>query len=79
MVYRGRQVLQLIKQKLTLVIPNFPQSFKLHCDASKVRIRVVLSQNFRPVAYYSEKLNGAKLQYRTYDMEFYAILQVLKH
>lgn len=53
---------QLIKQKLTtapiLVVPDFTQPFELHCDALKVGIDGVLSQNNRPVAYFSEKLSG---------------------
>ena len=70
------QSFELIKQKLTsalvLVLPDFSQPFELHCDASKVGIGivVVLSQNSQPVAYYSEKLNGANVRYSTYDVEF---------
>jgi hypothetical protein len=30
------------------------------------------------VAYYSEKLDDAKMKYYTYDKEFYAVIQVLK-
>ncbi|XP_076913571.1 uncharacterized protein LOC143572239 [Bidens hawaiensis] len=33
----------------------------------------------RPVAYFSEKLTGAKLRYSTYDIEFYAVVQAVKH
>ena len=29
--------------------------------------------------FFSEKLNGAKLKYSTYDLEFYAIVQSIKH
>lgn len=64
----------LIKNKLTsapiLVLPNFSQTFELHCDASKLGIRAVLSQQGRPIAYFSEKMVGAKGRYSTYDVEF---------
>ena len=31
------------------------------------------------MAYFSEKLTGARSRYSTYDMEFYAIIQAIKH
>jgi hypothetical protein len=31
------------------------------------------------VAYFSEKLKSAQLNYSTYDIEFYALVQSLKH
>ena len=73
----------LIKHKLTsapiLILPDFTQTFELHCDASKLGIGAVLSQQGKPVAYYSEKLSGARGRYSTYDVEFYAIVQAIKH
>lgn len=72
---------KLIKEKLTtslvLALSDFSQPFKLQYDTSKVRVGVVLSQGGRPVAYFSKKLSGSKLNYNTY--EFYAVVQALKH
>lgn len=64
------QAFTLIKEKLTTApiffLPDFSITFELHCDASKLGIGAVLSQNSRPVVYYSEKLSGARGRYSTY-------------
>ena len=37
-------------------------------------------QEGKPIAYFSEKLNGAKLNYPVYDKELYArVLEVWQH
>src|SRR3954464_16021305 len=38
----------------------------------------VLMQDRRPVAYFSEKLSGAQLNYPIYDKELYALIRVLQ-
>jgi hypothetical protein len=41
-------------------------------------IGAVLMQDRRPIAYFSEKLNGAALNYLTYDKELYALVSTLE-
>jgi hypothetical protein len=72
----------LLRQKIieqpVLVLPDFQKTFQVKCDVSGYAVGGVLSQDDRPVAYYSEKLEDAKLKYSTYDKEFYAVIQALK-
>ena len=64
--YEATKAFELIKTRLTialiLVLPDFHQPFELHSDASKVGIGAVLSQNSKPVGYFSEKLSSSRLQ-----------------
>jgi hypothetical protein len=72
----------LLKKNITeqpiLVLSDFSKTFQVRCDVSGFVIEVVLSQDDRPITYFSEKLNEVKIKYSTYEKEFYAVIQALK-
>jgi hypothetical protein len=73
---------KLLKEKITgqpvLVLPDFSKTFQVRCDTSGFVVGAVLSQDNKPIAYFSEKMNETKMKYSTYDKEFYVVIQALK-
>jgi hypothetical protein len=60
---RFRVLKEKITEQLIMLLPDFGKTFQVRCDASRVAIGVVLSQDNKSIAYFSEKLNVTKKNY----------------
>ena len=61
-----------------LAFPDFNLPFEIHTDASKLQLGAVISQNKKPIAFFSRKLTPAQTRYTTTERELLAIVETLK-
>jgi hypothetical protein len=68
----------IISRETLLFYPDFTKPFVIHTDASHTQLGAVISQNDKPIAFYSRKLNPAQTRYTTTERELLSIVETLK-
>ena len=53
------EIKRVIAKNVLLAYPDFSKPFIIHTDASRFALGAVISQNSRPLAFFSCKLNDA--------------------
>ena len=69
---------RIIAEEVMLAYPDFNKPFVIHTDASHYQLGAVISQDGKPIAFYSRKLNSAQTRYTTTERELLSIVETLK-
>jgi len=69
---------RIISRETLLAYPDFTKPFIIHTDASHSQLGAVISQDNKPIAFYSRKLNPAQTRYTTTERELLSIVETLK-
>jgi hypothetical protein len=67
-----------IAKDVTLAYPDYSQEFEIHTDSSKFQLGSIITQNNRPLAFFSRKLSPAQQKYSMAKQELLAIVETLK-
>ena len=69
---------RVIAKETLLACHNFNEPFQIHTDASHYQLGAVVSQEGKPIAFYSRKLNPAQTRYTTTERELLSAAETLK-
>jgi len=69
---------RIISRDTLLTYPDFNKPFILHTDASHEQLGAVISQDNKPIAFYSRKLSETQKHYTTMERELLSIVETFK-
>ena len=67
-----------IARDVSLAYPDYSQGFEIYTDGSKTQLGAIITQNNRPLAFFSRKLTAAQQKYGVTEIELLAIVETLK-
>ena len=68
----------MIARDVVLTYPDFSKKFVIYTDASNRQLGAVITQDNRPIAFFSRKLNSAQQKYSIAELELLLIVETLK-
>jgi len=68
----------MVIREALLSYPDFSREFHVYADASDYQLGGVITQDGKPIAYYTRKLNKAQSKYQTGEKELLSIVETLK-
>jgi hypothetical protein len=73
-----QQIKKVISDQVMLTFPKFGEPFDIYTDASDCQLGAVISQNGKPIAFYSRKLTPTQKRYTVGEREALSIVETLK-
>ena len=72
------EVKATIAKDVVLAYPDYGQKFEIYTDACSTQLGAVITQNNRPLAFFSRKLSDMQKKYSVTKIELLAIIETLK-
>ena len=73
-----REAKRILSKDAILAFPDFSKEFVIYTDASLYQLGGVITQDKKPLAFYSRKLTDAQTRYTTTERELLSIVETLK-
>ena len=72
------KIKEMVCKETLLTYPDWNKPFDIHTDASDYQLGAVISQEGKPIAFFSRKLNSAQRNYTTTEKELLSIVECVK-
>ena len=73
-----KSIKKICAEAILLFYPNYNKPFVIFTDSSEYQLGAIITQDNKPVAYWSRKLSSAQKRYPTIEQELLAITELLK-
>jgi hypothetical protein len=69
------RVERMMSEEIILTYPDWSMPFDVHTDASDKQLGAVISQNGKPIAFFSRRLSKSQRNYTTTEKELLSIVE----